>query len=66
MSAAYNLYLYSVQQGDVGRGILPGRNMTSSFILSSFLHFFPVYICVLGVFVVYWAGSLIVKPLIVI
>lgn len=51
LSASYNLYLYSVQQGDVGLGILPGSNMSSSFILSSFLHFLPTYFCTLVVYV---------------
>lgn len=62
LSAAYNLYLYSVQQGDVGLGVVAGRSMTSSFILSSFLHALPVYLCVLSVFMVVWADSLKKAP----
>jgi len=43
-SASYNLYLYSCQQGDSLGFICFSGGVESSFILSSLIHIFPVYL----------------------
>ena len=44
LSASYNLYLYRCQQGDSLGFIGFSRGVNSGFILSSFMHIFPVYL----------------------
>jgi len=42
--------------------ILPGEIISSSFMLSAFMHFIPVYMLVFGLFYFYvWKNSLIFK-----
>lgn len=58
-SGVYNLYLYSCQQGGVVSFIDFSSFMSSRFILSSFMHMFPVYLSVFSVFYFYiWKDSL--------
>jgi hypothetical protein len=58
-SAGYNLYLYSCQQGRLVPFINFGGSINSRFMLSSFIHAAPVYLCVFSVFYFYiWRNSL--------
>lgn len=64
VSAVYNLYLYSSQQGSPSAFLLPGECITSSFLLSCVLHSLPVYISILAIFCLYvWKNSLMLKCL---
>jgi NADH-ubiquinone oxidoreductase chain 4 len=66
MSAVYNLYLYSSQQGNASSFLWSRGVISSSFLLSCLLHSVPVYLSVLGLFCFYvWKNSLILKCLIV-
>lgn len=59
-SAGYNLYLYSCQQGRSALLVGFGRSMSSSFVLSSYMHVFPAYLSVFAVFLLcFWRDSLI-------
>lgn len=59
LSAGYNLYLYSCQQGQVVPFINFNSSMSSGFMLSSFMHIIPVYLSVFSVFYFYvWRNSL--------
>ena len=59
LSAAYNLYLYSCQQGETPFLLRFGNALTSRFNLSFFMHAVPVFLSLLSVSCFYlWKNSL--------
>ena len=50
LSAAYNLYLYSSQQGSRGFSLNQGRGIKSNIILGGLSHVIPVYFCIFCLF----------------
>lgn len=52
LSAVYNLYLYSRQQGCVGKRVNQGRTLKSNRILTFLAHVIPVYLCIMGITII--------------
>lgn len=60
LSAAYNLYLYSCQQGVPSFVVGYSQSISSSFMLTCFMHIIPIYIGMLSIFYFcVWRNSLI-------